>query len=467
MDIELFSTPGLGDSSYLVASEGEAAIVDPQRDAWRFLAVAEARGWRVTHVVETHVHNDYLSGALEVRAATGATIVAPARGGYAFVHRGAEEGSDVTFGAVRLTAMATPGHTPEHLAWLVRPVDDAADAPPAAVFSGGSLLVGTAGRTDLLGPERTDELTELQAASLRRLAALPAATRILPTHGAGSFCSAGPASGAASTSIGAELFGNPVLRAIDGGAFAETLLAGLGRYPDYYARMAPLNRAGPRVLGGAPRPRALTPDDVELAAIRGVRIVDARPRLDFAAGHVPGALNVELDDAFAAYVGWLVPFDEPIALVVPEPAVEAAVEAATELLRVGYEHVEGFLDGGVDGWASSGRPVRSHPTLAVESLLAEVEAGGRPDILDVRQAGEWRADGTIPGSRTIFVADLPGQLAALPRDHELTVICKGGSRAAIAASLLDAAGIPVRAVARGGATGWVDRFAAVMARREG
>jgi len=467
MDIELFSTPGLGDSSYIVASDGEAALVDPQRDAWRFLAVAEARGWRITHVLETHVHNDYLSGALEVRAATGATIVAPARGGYGFTHRGADEGTDVILGALRLTAMATPGHTPEHLAWLIRPADASSDAPPASVFSGGSLLVGTAGRTDLLGPERTDELTALQAASLRRLAALPGATRILPTHGAGSFCSAGPASGAAATSIGAELFGNPVLKAIDSGAFAETLLGGLGRYPDYYARMAPLNRAGPRVLGGAPRPRALTPDDVELAASRGVRIVDARPRLDFAAGHLPGALNIELDDAFAAYVGWLVPFDGPIALVVPESAGEASVEAATELLRIGYEHVEGFLDGGVDAWASSGRRVRSYSTLGVASLLAEVEAGGRPDILDVRQAGEWRTDGLIPGSRTIFVADLPGRLPALPRDHELTVICKGGSRAAIASSLLDAADIPVRLVAQGGATGWADRFAAAMAGREG
>ena len=193
MDIELFTTPGLGDTSYLIASDGEAALVDPQRDAWRFLAVAEQRGWRLRHVLETHVHNDYLSGALEARAATGARIAAPALGGYAFDHHGAEEGTTIEVGALRLRAMATPGHTPEHLAWAIHSADGAAGAPPSGVFTGGSLLVGTAGRTDLLGEDRIAELTKLQAATLRRLAALPPDVQVLPTHGAGSFCSVGPA----------------------------------------------------------------------------------------------------------------------------------------------------------------------------------------------------------------------------------------------------------------------------------
>jgi len=175
MDVELFTTSGLGDASYLVASDGEAALVDPQRDAWRFLEVAARRGWRVTHVLETHVHNDYLSGALEARAATGASIVAPARGRYAFPHVGADEGTTVEVGGLRLTALATPGHTPEHLSWAVRPGDVGDDTPPDGVFTGGSLLVGTAGRTDLLGDARTEELTRLQAATLRRLAARPPA----------------------------------------------------------------------------------------------------------------------------------------------------------------------------------------------------------------------------------------------------------------------------------------------------
>ena len=464
MDIEHFATPGLGDSSYLITSDGQAAIVDPQRDVWRFLAFADARGLRVTHVFETHVHNDYLSGALEARAATGATIVAPERGGYGFPHLGAGEGTDIVIGGLRITALATPGHTPEHLCWEVGDAGDPTDAPPEAVFSGGSLLVGTAGRTDLLGPDRTDELTRLQARSLGRLAALPPRTRILPTHGAGSFCSAGPATGQAMTSVGIELAGNPVFRASDGTAFAETLLGGLGRYPSYYARMAPLNRQGPPILGRAPIPTALEPSAFAAAIAAGATVVDARPREAFAREHLPGALNVELDDSFAAYVGWLVPFGAPLALVVEEPETEAAAGAATELLRIGYERVMGFLAGGMDAWAADGRPVRDYATTSIAAVLGEVESGARPDILDVRQSGEWRDDGILPGSRTIFVADLPGELGSLPRDREITVVCKAGSRAAIAASILDAAGIPVRLVSIGGATGWVQRFGAAMDR---
>jgi hydroxyacylglutathione hydrolase len=475
MDIERFPTPGLGDSSYLIASDGQAALVDPQRDAWRFLDLAEARGLRVTHVFETHVHNDYLSGALETRARTGAKIVAPERGGYAFPHLGAGEGTDVVIGGLRLTAMATPGHTPEHLAWAVRdesashsdsPPGDAppGDAPPAAVFSGGSLLVGTAGRTDLLGPDQTAELTRLQATSLGRLAALPPHTRILPTHGAGSFCSAGPTFERATTSVALELVENPVFRAHGDAAFAETLLDGLGRYPAYYARMAPLNRQGPPILGRAPTPKELDPAAFATAIAAGAIVVDARPREAFARNHLRGALNVELDDSFAAYVGWMVPFGEPLVLVVADPEREAAATATTELLRIGYDRVAGFLAGGIASWAADGRPVRAYRTTSIGAVLDEVESGARPDILDVRQSGEWRDDGTIPGSRTIFVADLPGELGQLPRDHEVTVVCKAGSRAAIAASLLDAAGVPVRLVSVGGATGWAGRFAAALDR---
>jgi hydroxyacylglutathione hydrolase len=461
MDIEIFATPGLGDTSYLIASDGEAALVDPQRDAWRFLAVAEERGWRVTQVLETHVHNDYLSGALEARATTGATIVAPERGGYAFAHRGADEGTDVAIGTLCLTAMATPGHTPEHLAWAVRQAAAVPEDPPDGVFTGGSLLVGSAGRTDLLGPARTEELTRLQATSLERLRALPPNVRILPTHGAGSFCSVGPAAPSAATTVGAELRTNAALRAAGSRGFHEIIVGGLGRYPDYYARMAPLNRAGPRVLGGPPTVAAVGPEAFATALARGVAVVDARPRAAFASGHLPGALNIELDDDFAAYVGWLVPFDAPIALAVADPPASTAAAAAMELVRIGYEHVVGYLDGGLDAWAQGGRPVRGYATTTVEELLNEVRAGGRPDILDVRQAGEW-SDGLIPGSRTIFVADLPSRLAELPRDHEITVLCKSGGRASIAASVLDGAGIPVRLVARGGATGWTTRFAEAM-----
>lgn len=467
MDLELFTTAGVGDASYLIASEGEAALVDPQRDAWRFLAVAAERRWRVMRVLETHVHNDYLSGALETRAATGAEIVAPARGGYAFPHRAADEGTMVEVGALRLTAMATPGHTPEHLAWAVRGADAAADAAPEGVFTGGSLLVGTAGRTDLLGEARTDELTALQLATLRRLAALPPGVRILPTHGAGSFCSAGPAAPSRTSTVGAELAGNPVLGAMARGEMREVLLGGLGRFPAYYAHMAPLNRAGPAVLGGLPSAPALDPDGLAGAAAAGARIVDARPRAAYAGGHIPGSLNIELDEVFAAYVGWLVPFAAPLALVLPEPEGQSLAEAVTQLLRIGYDRVVGFLAGGIDAWRAASRPVASYPITTMEAVYAEAAAGDMPALLDVRQPIEWRDDGVIPGARTIFVADLPGRLDELPRGRPVTVACKAGGRAAIAASLLDAAGYDVRLVATGGQVGWPERFERLAATDRG
>src|SRR5258706_2516907 len=272
MDLDVFVTRGLGDTSYLLASGREAVLVDPQRDAWRFIAAAEARGLRIVRVLETHVHNDYLSGALETHAATGAEIVAPARGRYEFEHRAVDDGDRVELGEYVLTALATAGHTPEHLSWLVTEASavarpDAAAPDPIAAFTGGSLLVGSVGRTDLLGPALTAALTLDQQRSLRRLAALPDATRILPTHGAGSFCSAGPVARGRTTTIGDERLANPTFAGIDADevTFREELLGKLGLVPAYYAHMAGLNRRGPRILRGYRPPPALDPAAFESA----------------------------------------------------------------------------------------------------------------------------------------------------------------------------------------------------------
>ena len=477
MDLELFVTRGLGDTSYLLASGREAVLVDPQRDAWRFIAAAEARGLRIVRVLETHVHNDYLSGALETHAATGAEIVAPARGGYEFEHHGVDDGDRIELGEYVLTAMATPGHTPEHLSWLVTegaPGSLANDpAPdPIAAFTGGSLLVGSVGRTDLLGPALTPALTLDQQRSLRRLAALPDATRILPTHGAGSFCSAGPVARGRTTTLGDERTGNPTFAGIDADetTFRDALLDKLGLVPAYYAQMAPLNRRGPRILRGYRPPPALDPAAFETAsaAAGGARIIDGRGRAAFAEAHVPGSLNIELDDTFAAYVGWLLPFGAPIELVLPDPTEQALEEATTQLLRIGYERVLGWLEGGVDAWQRTGRAVDSYAITTMEAINAakgDGEPGLEPLILDVRQPIEWRDDGMIPGSQRIFVGDLPARLAEVPADRPITVLCKSGARAAIAASLLDAAGREVRLVARGGATHWTGGFETVPSDR--
>ena len=460
MDLELFHTPGLGDSSYLLASGREAVLVDPQRDAWRFVQAATARGWRIRHVLETHVHNDYLSGALETRAATGAEIAAPARGRYEFEHRPVDEGDSIEIGGLVLAAMATPGHTPEHLAWLVTEAGavaapDGAGDPPLAVFTGGSLLVGSVGRTDLLGEVLTPALTTDQQRSLQRLAELPDATRVLPTHGAGSFCSAGPAGGERTTTIGVERVANPAFGLVESGpdAFRTEALAGLGRFPAYYAHMAGLNRRGPRVLGRLILPSALDTASFEAKAAAGATIVDARDRTAFAAGHIRGSLNIELESAFSGYVGWLVPFAAPVLLVLPDDR-GALAEATTELLRIGYERVQGWLEGGIDAWAGTGRPVARYETTTIGEVAREREAGERGGVLlDVRQPNEW-ADGVVPDSAQIFVADLPGRLGDLPAGEPVTVFCRTGHRASMAASILEAAGREVRLVAEGGASAW-------------
>jgi hydroxyacylglutathione hydrolase len=466
MDLEIFQTPGLGDASYLLASGGEAVLVDPQRDAWRFLEVAAARRWRVRHVLETHVHNDYLSGALEARAATDAEIVAPARGRYEFEHLAADEGDEVEIGGLRLSAWATPGHTPEHLAWIVSsidtppPVNGTGTAGVVVAFTGGSLLVGSAGRTDLLGPALTDALTRDQQRSLQRLAGLPGTAQVLPTHGAGSFCSAGPVSANRASTIAAERFGNAPFRLAEGDPqeFRTEALAGLGRYPDYYRHMAAINRRGPRVLG-----RLIIPDPVDPAAFEakvaaGAVIIDARSRGEFAAAHIPGSLNIELDSGFAGYVGWLVPFAQPVVFVLPDQP-DALAHATTELMRIGYERVHGWLERGIEAWQAARRAIGSYEATTMADTHAERVSGRGGVLLDVRQPSEWAA-GVVAGSRTIFVADLPGALDSLPTDQPITVFCATGYRASIAASILANAGREVRLVSKGGATAWPEPLAA-------
>lgn len=451
MDLEIIVTPGLGNATYLLASDGQAVVVDPPRDAWRVTALADARGWRLGHVVETHVHNDYLSGALELRTVRGLEIVAPARGRYAFEHRDADEGDTVEVGGLRLVARATPGHTPEHLAWEVWV--EGADGP-TAVMTGGSLLVGSAGRTDLLGADATEELTRAQFASLRELATLPDDVGILPTHGPGSFCTAGPIDGGRTSTMGAERRTNPLLAAADETAFRAALLGGLGAYPTYYAAMAPINRAGPPVLGRPGVPAHLDAAGFAAAVAAGAHVVDGRGRAQFAAGHLPGSLNIELTDSFASYVGWFVPFGAAVALLLPEPLGEALEEATTQLFRIGYDRVAGALAGGLAAWTASGGPVESYPTTTIEALHADTVAGRDAYALDVRDPHEWREDGVIPGAIRIPLGDLSGRLASIPRGAPITVMCKSGARASIAASLLDAAGLDVRLVARGGTPDW-------------
>jgi hydroxyacylglutathione hydrolase len=446
LDLETVETASLGNATHLIGTgDGGAVVVDPPRDAWRIAGAAAGRGWRITHVLETHVHNDYLSGALELRGSDGVRIVAPAAGRYDFPHDGVEAGDAIEVGSLRFRPHATPGHTPEHLAWEIERLDGDGAGDPVAVATGGALLVGSAGRTDLLGPERVEELTAAQFSSLRYLAGLPPGVSILPTHGSGSFCAAGPPAGGRTTTVGDERRSNPLLAIADVEAFRATVLAGYGAYPTYYREMAALNRAGPAVLGGPPDPRRLDPDDAQRVLGEGAVVVDGRGREAFAAGHLPGALNVEVeDDAFAPYVGWHVPFGSTLVLVLPRDGEDQARHAVTELLRIGYDRVAGVLQGGVDAWRRSGRPTAGFP------VVSPGEAGGESTLLDVRDPAEWRDDGTVEGALRIPLWELRDRLHEVPADQPVTVLCRSGRRASIAASILDAAGRDVRVIARGG-----------------
>jgi hydroxyacylglutathione hydrolase len=442
-EIEIITTASLGDTSYLLVSGDEAALVDPQRDSWALMESCTSRGVRIRYALETHVHNDYVSGALEVRAATGATVAGPARAPYAFDHLPLAENDEIAVGDVIVRAMETPGHTVEHTSYLV--LEDSQPVP-TAVFTGGSLLVGSAGRTDLSGDDHTEELARAQFRSLRRLSLLPDATRVLPTHGAGSSCAAGPVSQDRTTTMGAERRTNPALTTQDEEEFISQRLSGPAPYPAYYRYMAPINRFGPGVLGGPPALRPLTPGMAEGMAAGGAQIVDGRDRGTFAAAHVPGSLCDELDDRFASLIGEVVPFGTRMVLVLPEPAgeEEAADEAMTQLLRIGYENVAGYLEGGIHAWQSDGRPLRAFGTADVSELAARI---AEVRVLDVRP---MRPEGGIPGTLGVPLAELPGRLDEIPRDREIWTVCGSGRRAIIAASLLDQAGMPVTAVVSGG-----------------
>ena len=414
-------TPGLGDTTWLLTHEGRGVLVDPQRDVDRFLRAAADAGARIDVVVETHVHNDYVSGAPEAARRAGAALLLPAAAGAAYPHELAFHGEDVDVGdGLVLRPVHTPGHTPEHTSYLA-----VLDGRVVAVFSGGSLLAGAAGRTDLLGPGPARQLAIAQHGSVRRLAALDPAAGLHPTHGAGSFCSSGAAGRSAST-VGRERQDNPVLRHADPETFADAVLAGVEPYPRYYAAMGPLNRSGPQPL--PPPPPRVGPE----ALAGNLLVVDARPCTAFAAGHWPGSYGIELSDAFASWVGWLLPFDAPLVLVLDPDQDDS--EAVTALARIGFDSVSGVLQ------ADDLPPRRSaYRTVDAPGFAAAMRDGSARQILDVRAPSEW-VDGSVDGALMRYLPDLVDAVPPLDASEPVWVGCASGMRATAAASLLERAG---------------------------
>lgn len=430
--IETIAIPGLGNRHYLAGGAATAVAVDPPRDIDQVIAAAARRGVRITRVVETHVHNDYVSGGLDLARTTGAEYLVPAAARVAFPRTPVHDGDTLTVDeGLTLHAVATPGHTPHHTAYVLHEA-----GAPVAAFTGGSLLIGTVGRPDLVEPRLTEELARAQHASAHRLAdTLPGTTTVLPTHGFGSFCSSARATGDSST-VGAERTANEAL-VKDVDTFVTELLAALDDVPAYYAHMGPVNSAGPAPVDLTP---PATADAAALAdrLAAGEWVVDLRHRVAFAAGHVPGTYNFEAEGQLATHLAWLIPWGRPVTLLAESPAQLA--DAQRELARVGIDRPAAAATGGPADWLAPGTAPASFRRATFAGLAQE-----RPAVvLDVRRDSE-RAERHIAGSLHIPLHTLPGRLAELP-GGPVWVHCAGGPRAAIAASLLDAAGHEVVAV---------------------
>ena len=434
VEIVAVDTPALGDRSYLAHDGSVAVVVDPQRDIDRVLALAAACGVRITHVFETHLHNDYVTGGLALARLTGAAYHVNADDPVAFDRVPVRDGDVIEASPLMsIRVLATPGHTFTHLSYALQVA-----GRPHAVFTGGSLLYGSTGRPDLLGAGHADELARAQYASAHRLAAeLPAAADVYPTHGFGSFCSATQAGGTSST-IGTERAVNPVLL-LDEDQYVAQTLDGLDSYPAYYAHMGMANAAGPAGPDLSPPSRA---DAAELRSRieAGEWVVDLRARRAFAAGHVAGTLSFGLDGSFATYLGWLIPWGTSLTLLGETP--EQVADAQRELVRIGIDRPQAGVGGGPGAWAG-GRPLRSYP-VADFAALAAVRHHRPVTILDVRRDSEW-GKSHLDGAVHIPLHDLPARISEVP-GGELWVHCQGGYRAAVAASLLDAADRTVVAI---------------------
>ena len=465
MLLRLFYDEKLAQASYLVgcAATGEALVVDANRDVEQYVRAAEREGLRITHVTETHIHADYVSGSRELARRTGAKLYLSAEGGpdwqYAFA---AEEeavllrdGDHFMVGNVKIEAVHTPGHTPEHLSFVV--TDTAAADAPMGIFTGDFVFVGDVGRPDLLeraaGYKGTMEAgARALYRSLERFKALPDYLQVWPAHGAGSAC--GKALGAVpQTTVGYEKRFNWGLQYTDEDAFVEAVLAGQPEPPRYFAEMKRINKVGPDLLGGIRRPVRLPHSRLAGLVEEGALIIDTREAADYAAGHVPGTLNIPLNRSFNTWAGWLIPYDRDFYLIVDERCEHCIDEAVRDLAFIGLDRVAGYLTSkAVAAWAAGGRELEKVDAISPSELARRIEAG-EVNVLDVRGQVEWES-GHIAGARHIPLGYLPNRLDEIPTDRPLVVQCQSGGRSAIAAALLQREGIKGILNLQGGIGGW-------------
>ena len=455
MRLQQFVIEGLGHLSTMIADEaaGVVAVVDPRRDVDVYLDAARANGWRISHVVETHLHNDYVSGGRELAALTGARHVIGAGAELRHEHQPIRDHETFDLGDLRFEALDTPGHTPEHVSYAVS--DGSRADEPLLLLTGGSLLVGAVGRTDLLGEANAIPFARQMHRSLHDvLLRQEDSVAIFPTHGGGSLCSTDISSTTWST-IGFERRHDRLLRPMEIEAFARALLSGQPTVPRYFARMRPTNQAGPRLLGGIiPLPNPMSVADAAAALDAGALLLDLRPPAEHAASHVPGSLSLPSGSSFGTWLGWVVADPErPLVLLLRSDADWD--DAVRQALRIGYESIVGYVHGGFGAWAEAGRPTEVGGALDVTGLRHAVSAGGPslPLVIDVRQASEHES-GHVPGSLLLGAGELSDRLDALPRDRPIATICGSGYRASVAASLLRSEGFADVSWVAGGVPTW-------------
>lgn len=461
MIFERFEDSGLAHYSYAVGCEGAGtvAIVDPRRDVDVYLKLAAERGLRITDVLETHIHADFASGARELAGRAKATLWVSAYDegetfSVSFPHENLRDGESVVLGKVRLQALHTPGHTPEHLSYLVFDGARSQDVP-MLMLSGDFLFVGSLGRPDLLGEEQKRGLAEKLHDSVRtKLAGLPDGLEVHPAHGAGSMCGAGM-SGRPMSTLGFERIANPYLDpALTRERFVEKILASAPPFPPYYRRMKRVNSEGAppldKPLGETlPGLQAIAVDEAHRRVEEGWLVIDLRDQLAFGGAHIPGAFGIGQNKNLSTWASWVVPYDRPILLVPKDPGtVQDAVRA---LVRVGLDDVRGWLDGGMSAWAEGGYPLAETPQLS--SIQAHEALRDRLHVIDVRTKDEWKS-GHVEGATHIPGNEIQDRLGELPKDGRLAIICGSGYRSTVVASVLERNGFGDVSNVTGGMEGW-------------
>jgi hydroxyacylglutathione hydrolase len=448
----------LAQASYMIGSKGEAAVVDPRRDVEAYLEEAEREKLTIRHVIETHLHADFVSGHRELAARTGAKIYFGAKAQASFEYIPMREGDEIVLGDVTLRFLETPGHTPESLSVLV--IDREKSETPEAVLTGDTLFIGDVGRPDLLGAKMSaQELAGMLYDSLHeKLLKLPDSVAVYPAHGAGSLCGRNISSETSST-IGQQRRFNYALQPMAREEFVRMMTTDLPEAPAYFSRDVRLNREGPANFSELPDPPALAPDAVEAMRQAGAVILDTRPAAQYGTGHVPGSLNIGLGGQFASWAGSLIAPEKPIVLVTEDE--NHVAEARTRLARVGLENVGGYLAGGLLAWHESGRPVATTEQISVDELRHRIAQGEVGQLVDVRRPGEWQA-GHVAQARHLPLNRLEERAAELDPGKPVTAICAGGYRSSIATSLLEQQGCARIINVVGGMTAWNNaRFEAV------